>query len=296
MKLRLWGVRGSIPSPGPQTVRYGGNTTCLEIRTDNNELIIIDAGTGIFPLAQSLLPEMPVDASLFISHTHWDHIQGFPFFIPNFVPGNRLHIHGPFDPVSRKGIRESLAVQLEYSYFPVREVELKGALDYTNLSDRNSISRGSAIVTPVLMNHPVLNYGYHVACGGKSIFFTGDHEPSHNIYSSNDPEYEQYQAMIDQKEQAIIDIITGCDILVADSSYTPDEYQNGKIGWGHGTYDSSIAMARKAKVKRLVCTHHEPTRSDDKLEAVFAAALERNPPGDGDPEIMLAREGLEIEI
>ena len=296
MKLRFWGVRGSIPSPGPNTVRYGGNTTCLEVRTDNDEVIILDAGTGIFPLSQTLLPKMPLTAHLFISHTHWDHIQGLPFFIPIFVPGNHLHIHGAFDPITQKGIREVLAVQMEYSYFPVREAELKARMDYVNMLDRQTVEAGSATVTPVLMNHPVLNFGYRVDCNGKSIFFTGDHEPPANIYDPEDDFYHQYQEMIQQKEDSILEVIRGVDVLVADSAYTPEEYANGKTGWGHGTFDSSIALARRAGVKKLFCTHHEPTRSDEKLEAVFAAALERNPLGDGDPEVRLAQEGVEIEI
>ena len=112
MQVRFWGVRGSIPSPGPTTVRYGGNTTCIEIRTDNNELIVIDAGTGIFPLSQSLLKELPVEANVLITHSHWDHIQGLPFFIPNFIPGNVLRLHGGFDPVSRHQHRPAVLMGL----------------------------------------------------------------------------------------------------------------------------------------------------------------------------------------
>jgi phosphoribosyl 1,2-cyclic phosphodiesterase len=125
MKVRFWGVRGSIASPGPNTVRYGGNTTCIEIRTDDNELIILDAGTGIFPLSQTLLAELPLTANVLITHSHWDHIQGLPFFIPNFIPGNTLRLHGAFDPVSGKGVEQVMSVQLQYSYFPVREAEMK---------------------------------------------------------------------------------------------------------------------------------------------------------------------------
>jgi phosphoribosyl 1,2-cyclic phosphodiesterase len=128
MKIKFWGVRGSIASPGPNTARYGGNTTCIELRTDNNELIIIDAGTGIFPLSQTLLPELPITANVLITHSHWDHIQGLPFFIPNFQPGNLLRLHGAFDPVSGKGVEHVMSVQLQYSYFPVREAEMKARI------------------------------------------------------------------------------------------------------------------------------------------------------------------------
>jgi phosphoribosyl 1,2-cyclic phosphodiesterase len=121
MKVRFWGVRGSIASPGQHTLRYGGNTTCIEVRTDDGHLIILDAGTGIFPLAQQLLKSMPVQANIFMTHSHWDHIQGLPFFTPLYIPGNKVRIHGAYDIVSQRGIEQIMEVQLQYSFFPVRE-------------------------------------------------------------------------------------------------------------------------------------------------------------------------------
>jgi phosphoribosyl 1,2-cyclic phosphodiesterase len=120
-------------------VRYGGNTTCIEIRTDDNELLILDAGTGIFPLSQTLLAEMPLTANVLLSHTHWDHIQGLPFFVPNFIPGNTLRLHGAFDPISGSGVEQAMSVQLQYSYFPVREAELKGVVGLP--ADRQRLSQ-----------------------------------------------------------------------------------------------------------------------------------------------------------
>ena len=202
MKVRFWGVRGSIASPGPKTVRYGGNTTCIEIRTDNNELIILDAGTGIFPLSQTLLSELPIQANILISHSHWDHIQGLPFFIPNFIPGNTVRLHGSFDPVSGKGIEQVMAVQLQYSYFPVREAEMKARLEYVTLMPEQPLQIGSATVTPYLLNHPVIDFGYRIECNGKSVFFTGDHEPPYNIYEPDDEGYAEYQVFVDEKNAA----------------------------------------------------------------------------------------------
>jgi len=296
MKIKFWGVRGSIPSPGPATVKYGGNTTCIEVRTDAGELIILDAGTGIFPLAQSLYSEFPLTAHIFNTHTHWDHIQGLPFFIPFFVPGNRVKIYGAEDPVSQKGISEILTAQMQYRFFPIREAELKADLEYFELKEGEKVTIGDATITPAMMNHPVINFGYRIDCDGKSLFFTGDHEPWRNIYKPDQPEdYAEYQALIQQKNQALLDVIQGVDVLIADTSYTPDEYMQ-KIGWGHGTFDSSIQMAKKAKAKKLYFTHHEPTRSDNALEAVYDEALARNTRKKGDPEYFLAREGLEIEL
>lgn len=290
MQIRFWGVRGSIASPGPKTVRYGGNTTCIEIRTDANELIIIDAGTGIFPLSQTLLGELPLTANVLLTHSHWDHIQGLPFFIPNFIPGNVMRLHGAFDPVSGNGVEQAMSVQLQYSYFPVREAELKARIEYITLMPEQSIQIGSATVTPYLLNHPVINLGYRIESAGKSVFFTGDHEPPYNIYDQGDDEFAMYQQLIDEKSEVIARAMQGVDVLIADSSYTAQEYA-GKLGWGHGTFDSSINYARQARAGMLFCTHHEPTRSDDALEDAFAQALAANPLGPGDPEVRLAREG-----
>lgn len=295
MKVRFWGVRGSIASPGPNTVRYGGNTTCIEIRTDNNELIIIDAGTGIFPLSQTLLAELPVTANVLITHSHWDHIQGLPFFIPNFIPGNLLRLHGAFDPVTGKGVEHVMSVQLQYSYFPVREAEMKARIDYVTLAPEQSIQIGCATVTPYLMNHPVIDFGYRIEANGKSVFFTGDHEPPTNIYEPGDEGYAEYQTFVDEKADSIRQAMRGVDVLIADCSYTEQEYP-AKKGWGHGTFNSSIQYARDAGAKVLFCTHHEPTRSDDALDAVFRQVLGDNPRHAGDPDYRLAREGETYEF
>jgi phosphoribosyl 1,2-cyclic phosphodiesterase len=290
MKIKFWGVRGSIASPGPKTVRYGGNTTCIEVRTDNNELIILDAGTGIFPLSQTLLAELPVTANVLITHSHWDHIQGLPFFVPNFIPGNTLRLHGGFDPVSGKGVEQVMSVQLQYSYFPVREAEMKGRIEYVTLAPNERLQIGTATVTPCLLNHPVIDFGYRIDCNGKSVFFTGDHEPPYNIYEPGDDGYEEYQIFVDEKNKAIDDALSGIDVLIADCSYTDQEYP-AKRGWGHGTFSSSIATAKTAGAKVLYCTHHEPTRGDDALEAAFADALKSNSTLAMGMDIRLAREG-----
>ncbi len=295
MKVRFWGVRGSIASPGPKTVKYGGNTTCIEIRTDNNELIIIDAGTGIFPLSQTLLAELPVTANVLITHSHWDHIQGLPFFIPNFIPGNVLRLHGAFDPVSGKGVEHVMSVQLQYSYFPVREAEMKARIEYVTLAPEQTIQIGSAKITPFLMNHPVIDFGYRIEANGKSVFFTGDHEPPFNIYEPGEEGYEEYQSFVDEKAADIERAMQGVDVLIADCSYTQKEYP-AKKGWGHGTFNTSIQYAKNARTKVLFCTHHEPTRSDDALDEVFQQVLIDNPRQAGDPDYRLAREGETFEF
>lgn len=295
MIIRFWGVRGSIPSPGPSTVRYGGNTTCIEVRSDGGELIILDAGTGIFPLSQTLLKEQPVKANVFITHTHWDHIHGLPFFIPFFIPGNSVHIHGAYDVISSQGIDQIMNVQMQYSYFPIREAELHASIEYQTLDIGESVTVGDATVTNTLLNHPVIDFGYRIECNGKSMFFTGDHEPWFNIYDETDEGYAEYQALVEEKQGLMDDMVRGVDVLIMDCSYTATEY-SAKKGWGHSTFDYAIDLACRTGAKKLICTHHEPTRSDDELERVFAEAVQNNPQCKSGLEVLLAREGMELNF
>jgi phosphoribosyl 1,2-cyclic phosphodiesterase len=296
VKIRFWGVRGSIPSPGPKTVRYGGNTTCIEVRSDDGSLIVLDAGTGIFPLAQALLAQLPVRANVFITHTHWDHIHGLPFFTPLYIPGNTVRIHGAYDIVNGRGIDQVMDVQLQYSYFPIREAELRASIEYQTLAVGVPVTVGDAVVTPLLLNHPVVNFGYRIDCNGKSVFFTGDHEPWRNIYAPEDEGWAEFEHMVEEQQSRLDAALAGLDVLIADSSYTAAEYP-AKVGWGHGTLEGNIAWARRLGAKKLICTHHEPVRADDELERIFSVAQESSehrPGGKGEPEIVLAHEGLEI--
>jgi phosphoribosyl 1,2-cyclic phosphodiesterase len=290
LKIRFWGVRGSIPSPGRKTVRYGGNTMCIEVETDEGQTIILDAGTGVVPLAQSLLKKLPLSCSIFITHTHWDHIQGLPFFIPIFIPGNHISIYGAFDPVLQRDIGDVLTGQMEYCYFPVREAELKADIQYSSLYERQTLEIGSARITNIVMNHTVLNFGYRIDCNGKSIFFTGDNEPLYNIYQPGEDYYAEYDNLIARKNVMLTDFIRGVDVLIADSAYTEQEYP-AKKGWGHGTYNSCIDMAKNVGAKALYLTHHEPLRSDDELDGIQKQMSETEA-----LPVCIAYEGLEITL
>ncbi|MBV1880449.1 MAG: MBL fold metallo-hydrolase [Pseudomonadales bacterium] len=293
MKIRLRGCRGSIPVPGPTTVKYGGNTTCHEIITDEGELIIIDGGSGIRQLGLEQMAHLPLNVTILITHTHWDHIQGIPFYTPLFVPGNKINICGTFDPVYGKELREILAGQMEYCYFPVCESELNAEIKYTNLQENGEITIGSTRITPIIMSHPVLNYGYRIASKGKSYFFTGDYEPAWNIYQPNDEGYEFYQQIVDEQNQVNCNFMQDIDVAVMDSQYTLEEYET-KQGWGHGTFDSSISLAEKANVKKLYLTHHDPTRTDKQLDIIYAELKEKYSHVKCDFEI--AKEGTEINL
>lgn len=298
MKVRFWGVRGSIAAPGPHTIRYGGNTTCIEIRGNDGTLVILDAGTGIFPLSRALLKEQPISAHIFITHSHWDHIQGMPFFAPLYVPGNDIHIYGALDGLTNRGIEHIMEVQLQHSYFPVSEAEMQATIEHNTIVANRPVTVGSLTITPLMLKHPVVNFGYRVDGDGHSVFFTGDHEPWVNSRATNDPEYPEFEKWVLSEHHKLDSALGGLDVLIADSSFTTAEYPS-KIGWGHGTMEGNIAWARRLGVNKLVCTHHEPTRDDDALETAFAAALDGcgyTPGIDGAPEVVLSYEGLELAL
>ena len=305
IKIRFWGVRGSIPCPGPKTMKYGGNTACIELRfPEVNRLIIVDAGSGLRELGNFMMANDfkngPIKTDIFLTHTHWDHIMGFPFFTPIYVPGSTIRVHGP---VSFEGdtLEKIVGGQLTYRYFPVRQAELAAKIEYIDLKE-GELDLGDGItVTAKYLNHPILCLGYRFAFQGKSVCTAYDTEPFRNVFCTDpeDPSYDEGMAtegeLVAQEQNGVLEqFFSETDLLVHDTQYTHEEYMAKFLGWGHSSFEHAVAAATRARVKSMALFHHDPMRTDDQIDALsekYCAAA-----GQGGTEIFFAREGVELEI
>ena len=305
MRVKFWGVRGSIACPGPLTVKYGGNTPCLELRFEGiDRSIIIDAGSGIRELGNSMmvhdLPKGSIQTEIFLTHTHWDHIMGFPFFTPIYVPGTRLKLYGPIS-FESDTLEKIVGGQLSYRYFPVREEELSAQIEYIHLKEgRLDLGDGITMITKYL-NHPILCLGYRFEYRDKVFCTAYDTEPFRNLFSTNPEESAYDEAMAKEGERiaiehnkAVEDFFTGADLLVHDSQYTQKEYESSKLGWGHSSFEHVCAAANRSGVKTLALFHHEPIRTDEQIDGL--AKIHCNAGGYGKTKIFFAREGVAVDI
>jgi len=246
MQITFWGVRGSIPAPGPSTVEIGGNTSCVEVRA-GKAILIFDGGTGLRMLGKKLLKETPITAHMFFSHVHWDHIQGFPFFEPAFVKGNEFHLYGGNN-VSRT-LAETLEGQMDQPNFPVDLGAMGAKVSFRDVPEGEAVeiddgSGGKVRVTNARGNHPQGVFAFRVEHKGKVVVYATD--------------TEHYDGRLDDKLAALA---KGADIFIYDAQYTPEEY-SAKKGWGHSTFEEGVKLAKHSGVKRLVLFHHDPTQND----------------------------------
>jgi len=306
IKVRFWGVRGSIPCPGPQTMKYGGNTACIELRfPEVNRHIIIDAGSGIRELATHMLardlPKGPISTEIYLTHTHWDHIMGFLFFAPAYIASTRIKVFGPVtyedDPLEKV-----VGGQMKFRYFPVNMDGLAADIRYGQLREEHHIDLGDGIIlSTAVLNHPITALGYRFSYRG-AIFCTAfDTEPFRNLFVTDpeDPAYDERMACegeIAAREQnkVLEDFFAGADLLVHDAQYTEAEYQASKIGWGHSSIEHAIGAARRAGVGRLALFHHDPDRTDAQLDEFTQLYCRRR--HENDTELFFAREGMELTI
>lgn len=272
MKLTFWGVRGSIPTPGKHTVRYGGNTPCLELRLDDDRLIMFDAGTGIRSFGDHLLTKgESINAHLLITHPHWDHIQGFPFFKPAFILGNELTIVGTERP--EKSLSEIIAEQMNRIYFPVQLHDLKAKIKFIPIREEGELEIYGARVSFVYVNHPGFTVGYRVEYEGKVLVYVSDNEPfdreaARTLTNFEPAVKERFMAEEGDPNQRVIDFCKNADVLIHDATYTPEEYLD-RVGWGHSHYLFTLRVAAEANVKRLYLFHHDQNHSDEKVDDIL---------------------------
>jgi phosphoribosyl 1,2-cyclic phosphodiesterase len=272
--IKFWGVRGSIPCPGAKTVRYGGNTSCVEMQV-GSECLIFDAGTGIKILGDTLMNQGTTNAHLFFTHSHWDHIQGFPFFTPAFVQGNHIKVYGALSP-NGATIKQRLHDQMLHPNFPVPLQIMQGNLQFYDVEMGETLEIGDIKVETAALNHPGEAIGYRVNWRGLSAAYVTDTEH-----------------FPDKLDENVLRLCRNADVVIIDTTYTDEEYYNekfSKIGWGHSTWQEAIKVAKAAKVKQLVLFHHDPAHDDDFLDQLGEEA------NLAFPHTILAREGLSLEL
>ncbi len=287
MQVKFWGTRGSIAKPGATTIRYGGNTSCIEVRSDAGTLVVIDCGTGSHALGQALCADQdgPRSGHLLISHTHWDHIQGIPFFAPLFVPGWKWDIYGPRGLSS--GLRATLAGQMEHTYFPVSIDELAARISYHDLVE-GQLNIGDIKVTTHYLNHPALTLGYRLEVDGVSVAYCCDHEPHSEAMADG-------RSPISGTDRRHLDFIAGADLVIHDAQYTAQEYA-AKQGWGHSTVEYALRVCREAGVRQLALTHHDPLRDDAAIDQILNRLRKDARQAGAKIDILAAAEGLCLEL
>jgi len=288
--IKFWGVRGSIPTPGPTTVRYGGNTPCVELRISDDKFFILDAGSGIRELGVSLLKTgKPVKSHIFISHMHWDHIQGIPFFVPALLPGNEFIFYGAEE--ADTSLQEILENQMNHINFPIEMKDMASTLNFKALhEDKYEID--SVKLETFYLNHPGAALGYKFYVNNKSVVYISDNEPYPLI---NENSVNNDHDFVEDSNEKLIEFIKKTDFLIHDAQYTPEEYK-GRFQWGHSPYNFTVDIALKSEVKKLILFHHDPVHDDSFVDDMLVKAQELARNAKSDLDIIAAREGQQISL
>jgi phosphoribosyl 1,2-cyclic phosphodiesterase len=280
MLARVWGCRGSLATPGVETTRYGGNTSCVEIRTSDGTLVVLDAGTGIRRLGLSLTPDRPRTVHLLLTHMHLDHVEGLGFFLPLFDADTEISVWGP--PWPGRPLGERIAAYLSPPLFPLPFETIPAQFSFHEVGDE-PWEVGSLRVTAGIVKHPGPTVAYRLEEDGRSLAFVPDNEPALDVDVASAP-------VDDLSGYAVA---SGVDVLLHDAQYTEEEYTTRK-GWGHSSVPDFVKFVRRAAPRRVVMFHHDPSHSDDMLEVMRASAVDLS--GEAAPPIELAREGMEIAL
>ena len=289
MRVRFWGTRGSIATPGSGTTKFGGNTSCVEAVTNAGVRFVFDCGTGARLLGLQLAAgaQKPITLNILLSHTHWDHIQGFPFFAPVFMPGSRIAVYAPKG--GGHSLSSVLAGQMEFTYFPVELGELSAALTYNDRGEGSETIEGVTVKAQFL-NHPTMTLGYRIEADGVSVVYLCDHEPYSTTLWRTDAEPGKIESILHSGDRRHAEFMAGADLVIHDAQYTPDEYP-AKKNWGHSTYDYVVELAAAAGVKNLALTHHDPTHDDAFLERIEGLAREVAAARGSSVQVFCAAEG-----
>ena len=280
LTVRCWGVRGSIPTPGPRTVRYGGNTTCVEVRSGETRLIF-DAGSGIRILGEDLLEGGPNKIHIFLTHFHWDHIQGFPFFAPLYDADDTIRVIAPRQ--SNIDVRNLFAGQMGPIYFPVPFSVVAAAMEFEHLKE-GAMEVYGATLTTMTMKHPSNVVGYRIELDDQVVCFLPDNEIAGDMYDVGD-----------DWDDRLLEFVKEADLLIHDAMYTEEEYPN-RLGWGHSTFKQAIRLAEEADVSKLLFFHHDPRRSDDELDRIVDRLVEDAIARGSSLDLSAAREGVDLRL
>ncbi len=284
MKVRFWGTRGSIPTPGHRTAEFGGNTSCVELCSNDGATLVLDCGTGIRVLGLDMLRRTgPHRIHLLIGHTHWDHIQGFPFFTPAFLPATELNIYGSV--TFQRNLEDSLSGQMQYSYFPVKLQDLASRIHYTELEE-GFFRIGEILVETQYLNHTAPTIAYRITCDGATVAYVTDHEP---FWNSPGPVFQH------PGDQRHIEFLRGADLIIHDAQYTSEEYRT-KLGWGHSPADYVTDVAIAAQAARVALFHHDPTHDDEAIKHMQDVQRARARAAGSSVDVFAAAEGMEFEV
>ncbi len=288
MRVRFWGTRGSIAKPGANSLRYGGNTSCVEVQTAET-LVVLDCGTGAYELGQALERTGSGERGhLLIGHTHWDHIQGFPFFEPLFFPSGRWDVYAPAG--RGREVEAALAAQMSYQYSPITMDALNADVRLRDLGE-GTFEIGDIRVTTQYLNHPALTLGYRLEAEGATLVYATDHEP-HSLHPCGGT---PGTPPVHHEDRRHVRFLEGADLLIHDAQYTLEDFPD-KTGWGHTPTDRAVDYAMLARATRLALFHHDPARTDEGIDRVCELARDLGASGQHSVEIFAAAEGQVVEL